>query len=64
MFVRSKVNPDATHYAVAGTKPFKSELNTVVNHLMYVASASGLSVYDPDGNRLASLDFDTPQAPV
>jgi hypothetical protein len=62
--VRSKIPENVAYYGLAGTKAFKTDLNTVVNHLVYVASPDGVSVYDPDGNKLASLKFETPQDPV
>ena len=62
--MRSKIPEKAAYYGLAGTKAFKTDMNTVVNHLVYVASPEGLSVYDPDGNKLASLKFETPQDPV
>jgi hypothetical protein len=36
-------------------KSFKSAFNTVVTHLTFTASRGSVSVFDGDGNQLASL---------
>lgn len=62
IITRAVIEPtdESTVFTAASIKPFKSAFNTLVSHMTYTASQDSVSVFDSDGNRIATLALEEP----
>lgn len=65
MITRAVIEPieESTVFTASPVKSFKSAFNTVVTHLTFLASKESVSVFDGDGNQLASFGVQGDQLP-